>query len=298
MDAKRPLMLGVVGDSAAGKTTLTRGVGRLLGAAGVTPICLDDYHRYGREDRLRRGLTASDPAANDLPLMAEHLAALRAGGVVSKPCYDHRVGKVRGTELVAATGLVIAYGMLTLTPPELARLFDLTIYLEPDEELRRRWRLERDVAQRGYTAAEVQAQEPARRRDAARFIHNQRRHADLVLRFAPVGAGPLRVELIARRSPATAPLVPFLAVAGAAGPGVAVRHLAHDADDREVNLLALDPAPPAPTMAALQNWLAERLPARPDLARLGTIGGGPTPPRSDTLALLQLLVAYLLVSRP
>jgi phosphoribulokinase len=88
-------MLGLVGESAAGKTTLVRGVVRLLGRDGVTPLCLDDYHRYSRAELQACGLTAADPAANDLGLMAVHLAELRAGRRISKPLYDHRSGTLR-----------------------------------------------------------------------------------------------------------------------------------------------------------------------------------------------------------
>ena len=38
----RSIMLGVVGDSAAGKTTLTRGLVRVLGEDNVTHVCVDD----------------------------------------------------------------------------------------------------------------------------------------------------------------------------------------------------------------------------------------------------------------
>ena len=45
----RPVILGVVGDSAAGKTTITRGLVRILGEDRVTHVCTDDYHRYDRK---------------------------------------------------------------------------------------------------------------------------------------------------------------------------------------------------------------------------------------------------------
>ena len=45
-DMARPILLGVVGDSAAGKTTITRGLVRVLGDEYVTHVCTDDYHRY------------------------------------------------------------------------------------------------------------------------------------------------------------------------------------------------------------------------------------------------------------
>jgi hypothetical protein len=48
----RPIMLGVVGESAAGKTTLTAGLVRALGAERVSVICTDDYHRYDDDAHL------------------------------------------------------------------------------------------------------------------------------------------------------------------------------------------------------------------------------------------------------
>ena len=41
----RPIVLGVVGDSGAGKTTLTRGLVRVLGDGNVAHLSADDYHR-------------------------------------------------------------------------------------------------------------------------------------------------------------------------------------------------------------------------------------------------------------
>ena len=41
-----PIILGIVGDSAAGKTTLTSGIAQILGPDRVATICTDDYHKY------------------------------------------------------------------------------------------------------------------------------------------------------------------------------------------------------------------------------------------------------------
>lgn len=48
---RRPVMLAIAGDSASGKTTLTRGLVDALGAERITAICVDDYHRYDRTER-------------------------------------------------------------------------------------------------------------------------------------------------------------------------------------------------------------------------------------------------------
>ncbi|NJN17208.1 MAG: phosphoribulokinase [Oscillochloris sp.] len=300
MDHHHPLMLGVVGDSAAGKTTLVRGVVRLLARNGVTPVCLDDYNRYERAERNRLGLTAGDPTANDLPLMLEHLSALRNGGSIRKPVYDHRNGRFRAPELVVATELVIAYGMLTLSDPGLCELFDLSIYLDPSEDLRRLWRLNRDTTRRGYTSDEFTALEPARERDAARFIHVQRRLADLVFRTLSGDTGELRYALFARHTATLTILEPLVAQLIAAPlPGIRITPVMHDLDGRESDLIQIDAALPAESVTNLRQTLrwADMLPAEDDLARIGLIEGASGSAYSSGLAIVQQLIAYLLVAR-
>ena len=53
----RPIILSIAGDSGSGKTTITRGIVRVLGEDRVTHFCADDYHRYDRRQRAERGLT-------------------------------------------------------------------------------------------------------------------------------------------------------------------------------------------------------------------------------------------------
>ena len=74
----RPIILGVVGDSAAGKTTITRGLVRLLGDEHVTHIAADDYHRFDRRQRAERAITPLHPDCNYLDIMEQDLAHVRA----------------------------------------------------------------------------------------------------------------------------------------------------------------------------------------------------------------------------
>lgn len=287
-------MLGLVGESAAGKTTLVRGVVRILGREGVTPLCLDDYHRFSRADLLARGLTGADPAANDVELMLAHLAALRAGGRISKPVYDHHTGTLRGPEVVAATGLVVAYGMLTLADPRAAELFDLSVYLDPDAELRRAWRLARDVSERGYTAEAVAALEPARARDAERFVRAQRPLADVVVRLRPHAgdrAQPdLDVEVGLRRKDGPDPLC--VALAAAPIPGLRVEQAAADEDGRPCDRVLVDaliePEPAAAAAALIWEFLPGVQPVA--LATIGQVREGNEVRHAEALALAQLLI--------
>ena len=78
----RPIILGVVGDSAAGKTTITRGLVRLLGDEHVTHIAADDYHRFDRRQRAERGITPLHPDCNHLDIMEQDLAHVRGGRAI------------------------------------------------------------------------------------------------------------------------------------------------------------------------------------------------------------------------
>ena len=78
----RAIVLGLVGDSGAGKTTLTRGLVRVLGDAHVTHLSADDYHRFDRAQRAELGITPLHPDANHLDILTQHLkppAPRRAG---------------------------------------------------------------------------------------------------------------------------------------------------------------------------------------------------------------------------
>src|ERR1035437_5405133 len=83
----RPIILGVVGDSASGKTTMTRGLVRILGEDKVTAVSTDDYHRYDRKQRAERGITPLHPDCNYLDIMSQHMRLLRAGEPILKPVY-------------------------------------------------------------------------------------------------------------------------------------------------------------------------------------------------------------------
>lgn len=281
----QPLMLGLIGASGAGKTTLTRGIIRLLGAQGVTPISLDDYLRYSRAERAELGLTDADPAATDLERMAADLMALRAGQTVAKPVYDHVAGAPRGSERVAPTGLVIAYGALTLTPPVQAELFDLTVYLDPDPELYRRWREERDVKQRGYTIDQVRAAWPARERDIQSYIAPQRPLADVVLRFVPV-ADRLDVQMSLRRRALAFNVTNVIQMAGATA-AIQTQSAPADGDGLPAVLIT---ATNDPALDRVSEALRARLPVRGQV----TTSEEPAPAHA-LLTFAQTLIATLLL---
>ena len=180
---RRPVFLGLAGDSASGKSTLSHGIEYILGVERVGRVCTDDYHRHDREQRSTLGITPLAPEGNRMELMATHLRSLAAGRPVTKPTYDHLSGTFGPPEVVAPSEIVIVEGLLPLADRDTRDTLDVGVYLEPEERLRRRWKLERDVFERGYAPKEVVAELERREPDAAEHIRPQRDFADIVVRF-------------------------------------------------------------------------------------------------------------------
>jgi len=310
MNTRRPIMVAVGGDSGTGKTTLVSGLYRIFGSERITNICLDDYHRLDRAGRKRAGLTALNPAANHITLMAEHVEALRRGESIRKPTYDHSTGTFGPMERVTPREIVVIRGLFPLYGPRLRAAFDVGVWLEPQEELKWSWKVRRDCAQRGYSVPEVIRQIVERRDDQLRHIGPQRSHADLVVEFHPPSRyfvpGTLadhddahlnvRIQL-GDRLPRL-DLDDVLAAAAAEGREPAIRLTeSNGGHGRPWTALEIDGTVSPDHARRLDERIWSHMETHREL-RQDDIGGyldGTTERHSDVLALTQLLVADLVV---
>src|SRR5204862_1290153 len=181
----RPIILGVVGDSAAGKTTITRGLVRLLGEEHVTHIAADDYHRYDRKQRAEHGITPLHPDCNYLDIMDQHFREVRAGRSILKPVYQHKDGTFAPPVYVTPCHFTVVEGLLGYHTEALRDVFDVRVFLAPPEDLRRHWKVDRDCSRRGYTTDQVLEELDRREPDSAAYIRPQQRWADIVVSFMP-----------------------------------------------------------------------------------------------------------------
>ena len=120
-------MLAVVGDSASGKTTLTRGLARVLGEEQVAHVPTDDYHRYDRAQRKVMGITPLNPDANYLDIMARDLETLSTQRAILKPTYRHTDGSLGPPHYLQPGPYTVVDGLLCLQTEELRRRFDCTL---------------------------------------------------------------------------------------------------------------------------------------------------------------------------
>jgi phosphoribulokinase len=202
----RPIILGIVGDSAAGKTTLTKGIAQVLGPENVTLICTDDYHRYDRQQRAEIGITALHPDCNYLDIMQQHLSLLRTGQPILKPIYSHKTGTFEAPTYIKPAKFVIIEGLLGYSTRSARDCYDVKVYLAPPEPLRAKWKVKRDTQKRGYSEEQVLAELEKREPDSEQFIRPQRQWSDIVVSFYPPhedeeqSNGHLNVRLILRPS--------------------------------------------------------------------------------------------------
>lgn len=179
----RPIMVAVGGDSGTGKTTLCRGLEEIFGHDRILTICLDDYHSLDRRQRKATGITALDPRANNFAAMEEDLASLRDGLPVLKPVYDHHDGTITGPEYVEPRPIVVVQGLFPLYTRTLRSLFDVAVWLNPEDELKVAWKIQRDSSQRGYTRDQVRAEIELRQPDIRKHITPQGKFADVTVEF-------------------------------------------------------------------------------------------------------------------
>ena len=299
----RPIILGIVGDSAAGKTTLTKGIAQILGEENVTTICTDDYHKYDRQQRKERGISALHPDCNYLDIIQQHLSLLRTGQSILKPIYNHSTGSFDPPEYIAPQRFVIVEGLLGYSTQGMRNSYDVKVYLAPPESLRTSWKVRRDTLKRGYTPEQVMEQLREREEDSELFIRPQRQWADVVVSFYPTeGADTddllLNVRLVLRPTIAHPDFTRLLSPQGS-HLGDSIR-LGLDRDmNKPVDVLDVDGHATAEQVQELERILCNEVPYLGQFCslegndRIGKVTGTTGEQlQSYPLALTQLLITY------
>jgi hypothetical protein len=151
-------------------------------------------------------MTHLHPRANDLERFGRDVLALADGRSIHSRHYDHVTGRNSKPRQIVSRDVILVSGLHALWLPVLRERYDLSIYLDIDEELRRHFKIDRDVRARGHALQGVVDSLDRREPDANRFIRPQARYADLVLGLRALnllaagerGEQPLRYELLVR----------------------------------------------------------------------------------------------------
>jgi phosphoribulokinase len=267
----------------------------VLGEEHVAHICTDDYHRYDRKQRAELGITPLHADCNFLDIIAQHLVHLRRGEAVMKPVYRHQDGTFGPPVYVRPERFTVIEGLLGYHLPEMRDIYDVRVFLNPPEELRRKWKVQRDCSRRGYTTDQVLAELDRREPDSEAFIRPQRRHADMVVSFLPAQSDEgehqtqLDAELTFGDELPHPDLTPFV---NGEPDGLTLVERGSQRILRIPGRMDPDHAAAAEEAIWARMQFATHLRAR----RLGEFTVGNQLYRSESLALVQLLILYHLVT--
>ncbi|MEI7973186.1 MAG: hypothetical protein WCH11_02340, partial [Bdellovibrio sp.] len=185
LNRRKPLLIGISGDSGAGKDILAQNLCEVLGSRSVQVIAGDNYHRWERGHANWKRYTHLHPSGNSLRQLHHNLMDLREGRHIWSQFYDHDSGRFTPLLRLTPARNVIVQGLHTLFHPDIRRQFDLQIHLAPQESLRREWKLQRDTKERGHSKEKVQLSLHEREKDSANFIQTQAPYAHWIISFKP-----------------------------------------------------------------------------------------------------------------
>jgi phosphoribulokinase len=227
-----------------------------------------------------------------MDIMAQHLAHLRAGEAFLKPVYRHEDGTFGPLVRIEPKQFAVVDGLLGYYTEELRKLYDVRLYLAPPEDLRRQWKVQRDCSRRGYTTDQVLAELDRREPDSAAFIRPQQRYADIVVSFLPAEAGTdqahLEAELILRPTLRHPDFRSVLDGEVDAADGIRISEVDGETHLRIPGRLEGERARAIEEMI----WDGLHFASHLRSERLGEFTIGTDLHRSESLALIQLLILY------
>lgn len=156
----RPLLVAIVGGSAAGKTWLADQLQAFLGG-NATRLSLDDFYldRSHLSPARRARLNYDHPRAIDWECVEKVLRDFLAGRAASVPSYDFATHSRRPKmKRVPSNQVILVDGLWLLHRRSLRRLFAISVFIHCPARTRLSRRVARDVQMRSRTRESVRRQ--------------------------------------------------------------------------------------------------------------------------------------------
>ena len=176
-------IIAIAGDSGSGKSTLLKALGPLFNDRNILSLETDRYHKWERGNENYQKYTHLNPYANHLEKMYEDVYDLKIGNDIYQVDYDHHTGKFTSKEEIKSRDNILICGLHTLYDNKMKELVDIKIYVDTDRELLKKWKIQRDVTERGYSMEKVLAQISAREKDYKEHILVQKEKSDIIINF-------------------------------------------------------------------------------------------------------------------
>lgn len=185
MNQRRPIVIGVAGGSASGKTTVSRRILEHVGQDRIAYVQHDSYYcddgHLPLSERTKRNF--DHPASLETPLLVAHLQALRQGEAVAVPIYDFATySRLTERRTVVPAPVVLVEGILIFAEAALRDLMDIRIFVDTDPDIRFIRRLTRDISERGRSLDSVVGQYLETVRPMhLEFVEPSKRYANVIV---------------------------------------------------------------------------------------------------------------------
>lgn len=185
MGDTKPIVFGVAGGTASGKTTVARNVLTAVGAEQVAYLPHDAYYKDRSELPFaeRSQLNYDHPKSLETKLMVKHIKRLVRGEAVHVPVYDFTTHlRTDETILVEPSPIILVDGILIFTKRKLRDLMNIKIFVDTAADVRFIRRLKRDMEERGRLLDAVIAQYLTTVRPMhMKFVEPSKQFADVII---------------------------------------------------------------------------------------------------------------------
>ena len=151
-------LIAICGGSGSGKTLLSNALKNYYGDE-CSVLSYDNYYKdqstLTMEERAVQNY--DDPHILDSELFKQHLLAIKRGESIEVPQYDFATHtRLKETKTFTPTKIVLCEGIMVMQLP--LSLYDATIFVAADGDVRLARRIYRDMRERGRTAESIIAQ--------------------------------------------------------------------------------------------------------------------------------------------
>lgn len=186
MRLSKPILIGIAGGSASGKTSIANILKENFSLTNsINIIRMDDYYKDQSSLTIeeRQNTNYDHPLAFDFDFMCTQIKQLLECKPIEKPTYDFTVhNRSDITEIVNPSDVIILEGLFALYNPEIRELEDIKIFVDTDSDIRIIRRLKRDIAERNRTIESVISQYISTVKPMHdQFIEPTKKYADVVL---------------------------------------------------------------------------------------------------------------------
>lgn len=183
---KKPILIGIAGGSASGKTTIAQTlINNFEDTNSVVVIREDDYYKdqSDMEFEERKKTNYDHPFAFDHELMKEQLLDLIKGSPIEKPTYDYtQHNRSNVIEVIEPKDVIIIEGLFVLEEKDIRDLLDIKIYVDTPYDVRFIRRLKRDIEERGREVNNIIDQWLTTVRVMhEQFIEPSKKYADVII---------------------------------------------------------------------------------------------------------------------